>query len=560
MHRYTSFIKDWKNQSKYFRWLLEYSKPYLPRITLMMLMDLANTLMAVYMAILSKQIIDSATNGGIVKNVLVLYVIILFGTIAITSFSSVFSIMVNEKFSFGIRKQLYEKIIHSRWMEVERYHTGDMMTRMTSDAGAIANGIVSTIPNIIRLFVELLVTFFTLFHYSKMLALFALLVAPIAGITSLLVGRKLKGLQIKVQESESAYRSFIQESLANLLVVKAFSNETYVTEKLVKLRNERFFWVFKKSKMGVVASTIMSLTFNLGYIVAFTVGATQIAEGMITYGTMSIFLTLVNRVQAPVYQLAQNVPQVVSILASAGRVMEVQEIPLEKYSEEIMPVQQVGIEVSHISFGYHEDPIFKDAGITIKPGEFVAIVGKSGIGKTTLIRLIMAFIDQQSGQIEFVNQNGEKQIANASTREYVAYVPQGNTLFSGSIRDNIRMGKNDATTGEIEEALKLSAGYDFVMELPEGLDTVIGEKGHGISEGQAQRIAIARALVKKAPFLVFDEATSSLDETTELKVLHNMQMLQPRPTCLLITHRRSVLQYCDRELRIDQKQMKEAEA
>lgn len=559
MHRFIAFLKDWKNQSKYMKWLLDYSKPYLPRITLMMLMDLASTLMAVYMAVLSKKIIDSATNGGLIKSALVLYMLILFGSIAISSIGSVFSVMINEKFSFGIRKQLYEKIIHSRWMEVEQYHTGDMMTRMTSDAGAIANGIVNTLPGIIRLFIELLVTFFTLFHYSSVLALFALLLAPIAGLTSLLLGRKLKVLQIKVQESESSYRSFIQESLANLLVVKAFSNENYVTDKLVKLRNERFYWVFKKSKMGVVASTIMSLAFNLGYIVAFTFGATQIAGGLITYGTMSVFLTLVNRVQAPVYELAQNIPQVVSILASAGRVMEVQDIPLESYAENIMPVQPVGVKITDLSFGYHEDLIFQNANVTIRPGEFVAIVGESGIGKTTLIRLIMSFMNQSKGQITFQNELGEQQPADAATREYLAYVPQGNTLFSGSIRDNIKMGKTDATTEEMEEALKRSAGYDFVMNLPQGLDTVIGEKGHGISEGQAQRIALARAFVKKAPFLVLDEATASLDEATELKVLRNLQHMQPRPTCLLITHRRTVLQYCDRELVIRNEQVKETE-
>ena len=272
---------------------------------------------------------------------------------------------------------------------------------------------------------------------------------------------------------------------------------------------------------------------------------------------MTVFLTLVNRIQSPIVNLAQSIPKLVSMIASAARIIEIQKLPEETSLEENIRGEQVGVRVNKISFGYGEDLVFDQASIDFKPGEFTAIVGASGIGKTTLVRLIMAFTNKAAGTIEFYNVHGDREKANASARDFISYVPQGNTLFSGTIRENIRMGRLDATEEEIMEALKGASADGFVSGLPKGVDTVIGEKGHGISEGQAQRIAIARALVRKAPFLILDEATSSLDEETELRVLEGIRSWNPAPTCLLITHRRSVLQYCDREICIENKKLGE---
>ncbi len=545
---------DRENQYKYAKWLMKYTKPYLGRIILMMIFSLAGTVSSLVMVNLTKKIIDNATEGNEFVALIVGYLVLVLALQAVGVVSSLMSTVLSEKFSFGIRKQIYEKIINSHWMDVKKYHTGDLMTRLTSDAGNIANGIIGTIPNIIILVIELVLVFFTLFYYSPLLACFALLVAPVAALTSWWFGRKLKTLQIKVQESESSYRSFLQESLANLLVVKAFANEEYSANRLTKLRDERFYWVFKRAKLGLASSTSMSVAFQLGYIVAFAYGAVMIAAKTITYGTMSVFLTLVNRVQSPVLGLAQQIPKVVSILASAGRIMELQNMPLEEKEEITIQTERIGVDIKKLSFGYTDETVLENVSLNVKPGEFVAIIGESGIGKTTLIRLIMSFMSDVQGDISFYNTYGESIRANASTRNFISYVPQGNTLFSGTVRDNILMGNLSATEEEIYDALKLSAGYDFVMELPEGLDTVIGERGHGISEGQAQRIAIARAFVRKAPLLILDEATSSLDEATELSVLEGLQALTPKPTCIIITHRKSILQYCDREIKIENSQ------
>ncbi|MBQ8798845.1 MAG: ABC transporter ATP-binding protein [Lachnospiraceae bacterium] len=542
---------DRQNQYKYAKWLMKYTKPYLGRIILMMVFSLSGTVSSLVMVNLTKKIIDNATEGKEFVTLIVGYLVLVLGLQVVGVISSLMSTVLNEKFSFGIRKQVYEKIINSHWMDVKRYHTGDLMTRLTSDAGNIANGIIGTIPNIIILAVELLMVFFTLFYYSPLLACFALLVAPVAAIVSWWFGKKLKKLQVKVQESESEYRSFLQESLANLLVVKAFANEEYSAKRLTKLRDERFGWIFKRAKLGLASSTTMSVAFQLGYIVAFAYGATLIAAKTITYGTMSVFLSLINKVQSPIMGLAQQIPKVVSVLASAGRVMELQNIPLEEKEEITMKTEHIGVDIKELTFGYTEEKVLENVSLDVKPGEFVAIIGESGIGKTTLIRLIMSFMSDVQGDVNFYNTYGESIRANASTRNFIAYVPQGNTLFSGTVRDNILMGNLNATEEEIYDALKLSAGYEFVMGLPNGLDTVIGERGHGISEGQAQRIAIARAFVRKAPLLILDEATSSLDEATELSVLEGLQALTPKPTCIIITHRKSILQYCDREIKIE---------
>lgn len=551
MKKLLAFLKDWRNQSGYFVWLMRYSKPFLGRMTLMLIINILMSLSSVVLALVSKRIIDTSVRGANVMFYIGAYVVVVLISQLLTVVSSLVSVMLNERFSFGIRKQLYEKIIHSHWMNVRKYHTGDLMTRLTSDAGNIADGIIYTIPGIIQLVVELLVTFCTLFYFEPLLAVLALLIAPIAALVSMIVGRKLKRLQVKVQQSEAAYRSYLQESLANLLVVKSFANEDYAVDRLVDLREERFQWVLKKNRLSVVSTTIMGLSFQFGYIAAYTVGAIQLSRNVISYGTMSLFITLVNRVQAPILGLAQNLPKVVSILASAGRIIELQELEEEERAESNIHTEQIGVEVKDVSFGYvPSEHVLQGANLTIQPGEFVAIVGESGIGKTTLIRLIMSFMSNYSGSITFTNPQGETETANALTRQFISYVPQGNTLFSGTIRENIHMGALQATEEEMIEALKMASAYDFVMELPNGIDTVIGERGHGISEGQAQRIAIARALVRKAPFLILDEATSSLDEKTELAVLQGIQNLTPRPTCLLITHRRSVLDYCDREIQL----------
>lgn len=282
------------------------------------------------MSLVNKRIIDNATAGKDIIFSIILFITIMFLSQAIAIGTSLVAVVISEKFSFGIRRQVYEKILNSSWMDVTQYHTGDLMTRLTSDTEAIANGISSTIPSIIVLLVQLVSTFFTLYFFEPFLAISSLLIAPVAIAASYILGRKLKTLQVKVQESEAKYRSFIHESLSNIMIIKTFCDEEYSADHLTELRNERLHWILKKNRMSLATSSTINVAFQLGYILAFTWGAVGLSKGTIQFGTMSLFLSLVGQIQSPLIGLAGTIPKIVSILASAGRVIELQNLPDEK--------------------------------------------------------------------------------------------------------------------------------------------------------------------------------------------------------------------------------------
>ena len=549
-------MKKPSNYIHLLKWVLNNSKEYRWRIILMLFINLFFTVASLVTVILSKSIIDNATVGKDFTTIIIIYIAVMLATLIFHAGSSLISAVINEKVSFGIRKNVYDRVIRTSWQSINKYHSGDIVTRLSSDAGNIADAIVTTLPSIITLVVELILVFFTLFSYSPFLAFLGLTVAPVAVIVSWLFARRLKVLQKKVQESESAYHSFLQESLANLLIVKAFANEDKSVEKLSELRANRFYWVFKRSRAGLYGTATISLAFNIGYLSAFTFGAIQISKAAITYGTMSVFLALINRVQAPIIGLSQQLPKVIAMFTSAERIIELSDLPAEERSETNIDTTDLGVYAKRLTFGYDDkETVLEDVSFRINPGESTAVIGESGIGKTTLIRLILSFVKPNNGSIMFFNSKNEELPASAGIREHIAYVPQGNTLFSGTIKDNVLIGRTNATDDDIKDALKLASAWDFVDELPEGINTRIGEKGLGLSEGQAQRIAIARAIIRKAPFMIFDEATSALDEGTEQKVINGLEQLSPRPACLIITHRKSILKYCTQELMISDKKI-----
>ena len=550
---YKKYKEDKARGKDYFKWLLHYTNPYLWKIGLLMLISVGMTFVSIQYAVASQKLVDMAGNGHITNMAIVVFIALMIVMELVNLSMNLATAMMNEKYTFGIRKQVYDKILRAEWLGMQKFHTGDMMTRMTSDAGNVADGMVNVVPNIIVLIFQLVAVFITLYINSPFLAIVALFLTPFGMLLAFVIGRKLKDLQIKVQESETAYRSFIQESLANILVVKAFSSEDRFSDKLTCLRENRFYWIWKKNLLSSGSNLVLSGTFSLGYVFAFVYAAGQIARGEITFGTMMLFLSLFGRVQAPIAALAQELPGVVSIFSSAGRIMDIQEVTTENVLPAVDMVGPVGTTVKDLTFAYDKENILEDVSFDINPGEFIAIIGKSGIGKTTLIRLLMNFIITNQGNIEFFDNSGHKTTTSATVREFISYVPQGNTLFSGTIRDNVLIGKPDATEDELWTVLDMAVCREFIEKLPQGLDTVIGEKGVGLSEGQAQRIALARAFIRKSPFIILDEATSALDEKTEQELLQKLGNMNPKPTCLLITHRTSVLNYCDRELAIEDK-------
>jgi ABC-type multidrug transport system fused ATPase/permease subunit len=443
-------------------------------------------------------------------------------------------------------------ISNTEWLYISRYHSGDILTRLTSDINRVATGVINMIPEIVSLGVQLIAAFFALFYYDMYLAIFTFILSPVTIIFSRIIGKKLKYLQTKLQESESKYRSYIQEAVENITIIKTFRLEKRSEEAIGNLHKERMKWVILRNRTGVIASSTLGLGYWAGYFLAFGWGAYRLAKKASSFGTMTAFLVLVEQVQGPFIGLSKSVPQIIALFASAERLIELDELEKEKDFGELPVPFSAGIHFQNVSFAYKmENPVFEYINFTINPGETIGIVGSSGEGKTTLIRLLLALVRPVDGRVAFVDGDGKEYEASAATRDWIAYVPQSNILFSGTIIENIRFGWGEATEEEIIEATKAACAWDFICELPDGLNTMIGENGMGLSEGQAQRIAIARALVRKVPVLILDEATSSLDIITETKVLDTIGSLNNSRTCIFITHRRSVLTICNRILSVE---------
>ena len=371
-------------------------------------------------------------------------------------------------------------------------------------------------------------------------------------ILSLTTGDKLKKLSAEVKENEAAYRSFIQEHLANINVVKTFCMEEKSQERLTTMRQRMLDAVLRRNRLSVVTQLSIRTVFQLGYFVSFGYCIYGLSRGTLSYGTMTLFLSLFAQIQQPLLSLAHLLPQAVGVLASAGRVMEMEDVPPDSRTGMSQMAEKVSLSFRDVDFAYNRKPVLKGISFSAEPRELVGIMGPSGAGKTTLIRLALSLMEPSAGTVEYVC-DGVKETASADSRRHIAYVPQGNTLLSGSISDNLRFGDPNATEEQMWSALEQAAA-GFVRELPEGLQTQLGEKATGLSEGQAQRIAIARALLRRAPVLILDEATSALDAASEETILANLSRpdREYAPLCLIITHRKTMIPYFDKLIRLDE--------
>ena len=359
-------------------------------------------------------------------------------------------------------------------------------------------------------------------------------------------------IQKEYQQTEADYRIFLQERLSKVELVQIFGQEENSLNRLEEIQDKRLALVKQKNKWKVLGAGVIAVTFTGAEMIAFAVGALMVNNGSITFGVMTAFLSLVGQIQGPIYSLANQIPQIVGVLAPAGRIMEVSELDAEADDDSIAEcncddvgeICALGLRAESVSIGYKEDSVVHSASFDIKPGQMVMLVGKSGIGKTTLLRAIMGFLKPSSGELYCYSEDGTKMNCGVKSRKLISYVPQGNTLMFGTIADNLRMGKSDATADEMKEVLQIADALEFVESLPEGIDTQIGEKAAGISEGQAQRISIARALLKKSAILILDEATSALDEKTEMKILDAIARSEHQ-TVLFVSHRRYLEKYAD---------------
>lgn len=549
-------------------WIAQNSRAFLPQIIGIVLLGAVESLGTVGIAVVSKHMVDSAVASELRKAALAagIFAGIIAGNLILSIVDSLLSAYTYESMSNALRQRIFHRLTESEWLELSSYHSGDLVTRLTSDISTVASVVVNVLPGIVALGVQILAAFITLMNYEPKLAMLAFLLGPLTVLLSRIWGRRLKRLHVQVQESESRYRAYIQEALQNLLIVKTFCLEAYSRQALQELHQQRMELVLKKNRLNVAASTTIGAGYWTSYILAFSWGAYRLSQHAISFGTLTAFLQLVQQVQIPFVGLARTIPQLIASIGSAARLMEVERLTKEKIKENVKektPVRlrvasmrnaakAMGVVFEGVSFSYPSgEKVLRNVSFELQPGETAALIGSSGEGKTTLIRLLLALMKPGAGSVCLTELTGRRVQVSPADREFITYVPQGNTLFSGTIAENLRRGRTDATDSEIEQALIAGCAWEFVAQLPQGIQTMIGEGGLGLSEGQAQRLAIARALLKRSPVMILDEATSSLDMQTELKVLQAIKGLRYPCTCLIITHRSSALRICSRILKLE---------
>lgn len=548
-------MKSLKKYISIIKWSVKDLNLFIGSVVLILVLESLTPLASVASAFASQRLIDSAVavdfkaafSSGIVMVCFVL------SSLLFSALATLLSVRTLEAFSNHMRQRMFEQISKTEWLYISQYHSGDLLTRLTSDIGMVANGVINIVPQIVSLGVQLVVAFFALCYYDIYLAIFTFALSPVTIIFSRIVGRKLKHLQIKIQESESKYRSYIQEIIENITIIKSFRLEEKSKGNIGNLHRERMKWVIKRNTTGVIASSILGVGYWAGYFLAFAWGTVRLAKKASSYGTMTAFLLLVEQIQDPFIGLSRTLPQVIAMFASAERLIEIEELQKEKDYEKLPIPYSVGIQFKGVSFAYKKEvPILHEISFAIESGDTIGLIGFSGEGKTTLIRILLALVYPDKGNVLFVDSYGKEYESSTATRDWIAYVPQSNILFSGTIIENIRYGCLDASEDDIIQAAKAACAWEFINELPDGLHTFIGENGVGLSEGQAQRIAITRALIRKVPLLILDEATSSLDADTETKILESIGSLDGLRTCIFITHRESVLKICNRVFRVDE--------
>lgn len=460
----------------------------------------------------------------------------------------------------GIRAQnrmqqsILDRILKSQWSSKENRHSGDVLNRLEFDVNNVVNFLTEVIPNTLSVALLFLGAFCYLFFMDHVLALIIVVIIPVfIGLSKIYIGHMRK-LTREVRTSDSKVQSILQETIQNRMLIKTLESNSLMVRRLETTQSELRQNVVKRTAFSVFSNLIVNFGFAVGYLVAFLWAALRMAAGTLSFGGMTAFLQLVNRIQNPARSLTKLAPQFVSVFTAAERLMELEENPLEEQGDPVYMKSPCGIRLSNVSFIYpdvkdQKEPkdlrVIDNLSFDFPPASCTAILGETGAGKTTLIRLILALLNPQQGTLHFYDRSHTVP-ASPLLRCNIVYVPQGNTLLSGTIRDNLRLGRLDASDEDMLQALH-QACADFVLELPNKLDTLCSEKGGGLSEGQAQRIAIARALLRNRPVMLFDEATSALDPDTEQQLLKNLTQTKDK-TIIFVTHRPAVLQYCDQQL------------
>lgn len=548
---FSEIIDDWK-------WIFSYSKRYKGAIIFYTLLGIFSTSMGLVSSVASKYMIDIITGYQTSK----LWIMIAI-TLGSAVFSLVFSNVINRvsaKLSIyinnDIQADIFDKIIDADWLEINKYSNGDVLNRFNSDVSTISSNAISWLPTIVIAVYNFIATFVVIWHYDKIMSLLAFASAPIMLLMSKFLISKQREYARKVKEMNSDMMTFEVETFYNFDTIKSFGISSLYGKKMREWQRKYKDVSLEYNMFTIKTGIFMSIMGMIVQYAAFGYCLFRLWTHDITYGTMTLFLQQRGNLNSAFNNVISIIPNFLNSSISAHRIRELAQLPKEVHiaeSSKLDALAEHGFEVRmrDVDFSYVEGTrVITKSSFQACPGEIVALVGPSGEGKTTMIRLILGLIRPEAGQAVIRGLDGSEVEMNVETRHLFAYVPQGNTILSGTIAENMRMVKEDATDEEIIEALKVSCAWDFVGKMPETINSNIGERGRGFSEGQAQRIAIARAVLRDAPILLLDEATSALDVTTERQVLRNIISQRPNKTCIVTTHRPSVLNMCQRVYRV----------
>ena len=544
---------------KYLRWISKLAAPVAPMLTGAVLCQLVLVGIALCYVYISKSLVDVASGvgeGGARELVLLgcAMVLTILLRIAFQSCISYVESKAEIKIANSLRQREFDKLMHLKSDYRKHWHSGDLVNRMQSDVSAVASSIGRVIPNLTGAVLKFSAAFAYMLVLEARLAWLLVLVIPVGVFGGRFVLRRTRALTLAVREGDGKVQSHVQESIQHLPVIQGLEYGANSSSELEMIQDDFYSKIMRRTRFSIVARILTALAFSLGYAIAFLWGVRGIWLGSVSFGLMTAFLQLVGQIQRPLLEMSEQLPSLFHCSASIDRLMEIEAMPGEEEGEALMMDGIAGVRLENLSFHYPdgEEMIFDNFSHDFKPGSRTAVIGETGIGKSTLIKLLMSLLQADSGKITLYDLKGDCAEVSSRTRCNMVYVPQGNTLFSGSIRENLLMGKPDADESQMREALHRAAA-DFVDRMPEGLDSQCFEAGGGLSEGQAQRIAIARALLRPGSILLLDEFSSALDPETEELLLERLNDGSSDKTMIFITHRERVADYCDSILRLDRK-------
>ena len=534
---------------KYARWFIANANGIWLNVIVRILSGLVQTALSLMVVWLSKRLIDGATSGttdDMTKMACMIAVAVVTGV----GLRQLNQYLANQAMILkvaGLRLSLFGKLFRRRLFEERQLHSGDVTSRMAKDIDTVSETLAVTLPQVVETTARLIGAFLLMRWFDSRLAWALVLITPIAIAIGKFLSHTLRRITLRIREDESRILAKIQESIELNAVLRSLQGERWMQDKVEELQDSQTANFMHRSRVMAISRFALGCTFGLGYMLAFVWGAYGLRSGAITFGVMTSFLQLVGQIQHPILTLIGALPSIIYSTASIDRLEELAQADeeLSDNGESISDSELIGIRMDDVSFSYAKGDreVVDHFTHDFRPGSKTVILGTTGAGKTTLFRLILSFIKPDSGTVTFYG-DGFSHVADRSTRAHVVVVPQGNTLISGTIRNNLLVAKPDASDEELRLALN-TACADFVFDLPESLDTVLAEHGGGLSEGQAQRIAIARGLLRPGSVLLLDEISSALDEATEKELFSRLLHSRPKTTMLLITHRPNVASLCD---------------